>query len=94
MEINKELILRVAKNAKLTLSEEEINQFTLDFRDILNSFSILKEVDTKNIEPSLHPVPLKNNTREDTPAPCLTSEEIFSNTKHKKNNYFVGPKAL
>ena len=87
MQVDKELILRVAKNAKLTLSEEEINQFTLDFKDILNSFSILNEVDTNN-------TPLKNTTREDTPAPCLTSEEIFSNTKHKKNNYFVGPKAL
>ncbi|MFA4887398.1 MAG: Asp-tRNA(Asn)/Glu-tRNA(Gln) amidotransferase subunit GatC [Candidatus Nanoarchaeia archaeon] len=94
MQVDKELILRVAKNAKLTLTEEEINQFTFDFKDILNSFSILNEVDTKNTEPSLHPVPLKNNTREDTPTPCLTSEEIFSNTKHKKNNYFVGPKAL
>ncbi len=94
MEVDRELILKVAKNAKLSLSGEELNEFVPQFKEILASFEKLNEVDTQKVEPSMHPVPLKNKVREDTPRPSVSQEEILSNTKHKKEGYFVGPKAL
>ncbi len=94
MDIDRELILKVAKNSRLNLSESEISQFTDDFKDILNAFSALNELETTDIKPSFHPVEIKNRLREDIPRPSVPVDLILSNSHHKKDNYFVGPKAL
>lgn len=94
MEVNKELIIKVAKNAKLNLSQEEIKEFIPQFNEILNAFSKLDKVNTNNVKPSFHPIEIKNSTREDKEKECVTQEEILKNAKHKKDSYFLGPKAL
>ncbi len=94
MEVNKELILKVAKNARLELSEEEIKQFLIDFKEILNTFSKLNEVNASNVKPSFQPSETRNSTREDNQKKCADTEELLKNSKHKRDNYFLGPKAL
>ncbi len=94
MQINKELILRVAKNARLSLNDEEINKFIEDFKEILKSFSAINNVNTDNVKPSFQPINIKNSLREDSPKECVSQEEILKNAKHKKGDYFLGPKAL
>lgn len=94
MDINRELILKVAKNARLSLSEEEIRQFTKDLNEIVGAFSRLDKVNTDNVKPSFQPVDVKNNFREDSPRDCVPQELILKNAHHKKDGYFLGPKAL
>ncbi len=94
MEINKELILKVAKNARLNLSEQEIQEFIPQFKEVLNAFSQLDKLKTENIKPSFQPGEIRNNVREDIIRESLSEEEILKNSKHKKDNYFLGPKAL
>ncbi len=94
MKIDRELILNVAKNARLSLSEEEIIKFTQDMKDILGNFSKLDKVDTKNVKASFQPVEIKNDMREDIPGKCLSQEEALKNTEHKKDGYFQGPRAV
>ena len=94
MEINKEVILKVAKNARLNLTNEEIIQFTSDFKEIISAFSQLDELNTNNIKPSFQPIEIKNVLREDIEKKCVPVEEILKNAKHKKGDYFLGPKAL
>ncbi len=94
MEINTELVKRVAANARLKLKEEEIKKFAAEMKEILATFEKLAEVNTKDVEPSFHPVPVKNIVREDEPGKCLDREEALALTPHKKNGYFRGPKVL
>ena len=94
MEVTKELILKVAKNARLKLTEEEVREFLPQFSEILKSFEQISKVNTDNIKPSFHPIEIKNALREDSPKECISQEEILKNTEHKKNGYFLGPKAL
>ena len=94
MNIDKALILNVAKNARLHLTEQELEEFVPQFKEILETFSQLNEVTTDNTPLSIHPVEIRNVTREDTPKPCTSQEDILANTKHKKDGYFLGPKAL
>jgi len=94
MGIDRELILKVAKNAKLSLTDEEIEEFVPQFQEVLEAFSKLREVDTEKTGVSAHPVGVRNVVREDDPGECVDRESILSNTKHKKDGYFVGPKAL
>ena len=51
MEINKELIIHVAKLARLELTNSEISEYEKDFREILKVFSKIQnkiKIDTKN----------------------------------------------
>lgn len=94
MKVDKELIKRVANNARLNLTDKEIDEFIPQLKDILDVFSKISEVDTKNVKESFHPVEIKNNVREDKVEKSLTQEEALRNTVHKKDGYFKGPKAI
>ena len=94
MEINRELIIKVAKNARINLTEEEIKEFIPQFKEILENFSKLKEVDTAGVKVSIQPIDIKNVIRKDEIKECVSNEDILKNTEHKKDKYFLGPKAL
>ena len=94
MEVNKDLILEVAKNAKLNLTEEEVNEFLPQFKEILNNFDELSKINTEKVKPSFQPIDIKNVLREDEEKSCFSAEEILKNSRHKKDNYILGPKAL
>ena len=94
MKVDDKLVKQVAGVARLNLSDKEIKQFVPELKEILHTFSLLKEVDTKNVQPSFHPVEIKNVMRDDKATPCLTQEEALSLSQHKKNGYFVGPKVI
>jgi aspartyl-tRNA(Asn)/glutamyl-tRNA(Gln) amidotransferase subunit C len=94
MEINKELIKKVAKNSRLQLTDAEIDEFVPQFKEILNSFSELDKINTNKVNPSFQPIEIKNALREDIVKPSLPVEEALKNAKHQKGDYFLGPKAL
>lgn len=94
MDINKELMLKVAENAKLKLTDDELKEFLPQLKEVLDFFSHIDKVDTKGIEPSVQPVELKNMLREDEIKPSLAQEDALKNTEHKKDGYFKGPKAV
>ena len=92
--INKELVERIANNAKLNLTDKEKDRFSNELKEIIDAFSKLDEVDTKDVDISLQPVELKNSLREDKAKECLSQEEALSLTEHKKDGYFKGPRVV
>ena len=94
MKVDKKLIEHVASLARLELTEQEKEKFVPQLKEILDLFSKLDEVDTKDTKPSYQPVKIKNVTREDKPGPSLPKEKALSLTEHKKDGYFKGPKAV
>lgn len=94
MEVNKQLIQKVAENARLKLSEDEVNEFIPQLKEVLENFSKLDEVDTKNTKPSFQPVEIKNNVREDKVGKCLSQSDALKNSPNKKDGYFKGPRAV
>jgi len=94
LEITKELIERVAQNARLQLTEQEKTKFQKELAEIIRAFSSLNDVDTKDVQVQIQPVPLKNHLREDVEGECLTQDEALSLTEHKKDGYFKGPKIV
>lgn len=87
-------IEKVAKVANLKLSDEEIEEFTLQLKEVINAFNVLKNADVKNVEPSLQPIEIKDVVRADKIEKSLRQEEALSNTKNKKNGFFIGPEAI
>ncbi len=94
MNIDQELIKKVASTAKLELTEQELQEFIPQFEEILKTFDKLAKVNTKNIKPSFHPVLLRNRMREDKTHSSLSQEQALSLTQHKKDGYFKGPKVV
>lgn len=94
VKVDKELLLKVAANARLNLTEAEVKKFLPQLEAVLESFSKLDELDVSKEEPSFQPLPLKNVFREDRAGKCLSQEEALANTTHKKDGYFKGPKVI
>lgn len=93
MEINQEFLERVATNARLELTKEEQEEFLPQFKEILEFFETLKEFD-EDLEPSFHPIEIKDSLREDELIECLTVDQALSQTEQKKDDSFKGPKAI
>ena len=90
--IDKELVKRIASNAKLKLNDDEIENFTQQLSDVLGNFKKLDEVDTKNVKASFHPQEIKNVYRDDKAESW--NWQPLANTKHKEGKYFKGPKIV
>ncbi len=87
-------IKKVAEVARLELSEDELKKFSGDLNNILIHFKILQKADTKNVEPSFQPLPMKNVLREDRVEKGLSQEEALANARLKEKGYFKGPRAV
>ena len=94
MKVDKELVKKVADLARLELSDKEVEKFVPELKDILNAFSKLDEVDTKDVKPSFQPVELKNLMREEKVEECLNQDKALENSENKKDGYFKGPRAV
>ena len=90
--IDKQLVKRVADNARLKLTEQEIEKFTKQLGDILQAFKEIDKVNTEKVKPSFHPQEIKNVFREDKVKEWKWKP--LDNTKHKEKKYFKGPRVV
>lgn len=84
-------VKEVAKLARLELTEEETEKFSKDLEEVKEIFD---EIDKINVteEPCFQPVETKNRTRKDEVGESASQGEVFSNTEHKEDKFFKGPK--
>lgn len=94
MKVDKELLEKVASVARLKLTDKEIDKFIPQVKDILDYFSVLEKVDTKNVKPSFQPIELKNRLREDKVTEPLSQKDALKNSTQTQDGYFKGPKAV
>ncbi|HEU65185.1 MAG TPA: Asp-tRNA(Asn)/Glu-tRNA(Gln) amidotransferase subunit GatC [Chloroflexi bacterium] len=88
MKLSYEQVRHIAWLARLGLSEEEVEKFSLQLSNILESFEILKQVDTGNVPPATHIIPLQNVFRKDDVAESYSPAEILSNAPQQEENCF------
>jgi len=63
--IEKDQVKHIAKLARLSLNEEELEEFQEELSSILDYVDQLKELDVSDVKPTSHSVELKNIMRED-----------------------------
>lgn len=90
--VDKDLVNHVASVARLNLSEEEIEKFTQQLKDVLEAFKTLDEVNTDKVKPSFHPQKISDVYREDKAEKF--DWDPLANTKHKEKKYFKGPRII
>ena len=94
MAITIEEVEHIAKLARLQLTEEEKKRFQIELGKIIEYFDQLKKLDTENVTPMTHAVPIENVLREDQAKPSLPVEEALQNAPEKKDSYFQVPKVV
>ncbi len=85
-------VKHVAKLARLELTEDEIIKYSRQLGEILKYVEQMNEVNTDNIEPMAHPVPVYNVMRDDAVKYEQTKEEMMSNAPYEENGFFRVPK--
>jgi aspartyl-tRNA(Asn)/glutamyl-tRNA(Gln) amidotransferase subunit C len=81
-------VRHIAWLARLGLGEEEVDKFSLQLSNILENFEILKEVDTADVPPATHTIPLQNVIRKDDVADSYPQAEILSNAPKQEGDCF------
>lgn len=94
MKISREQVEHVAKLARLELVEEEITTYTEQLNSILEYAAMLERIDTEDIQPTAHAVPLHNVLREDVIKPSLEREKVLVNAPEAEDGFFKVPKIV
>jgi len=94
MRLTKEDIESVAHLSRLELSEEEKDKLTGHINKLLENFEKLQELDTTDVEPTSHVIPVANVFREDVVCPSLSVEEVVANGPQVADNSFVVPRVV
>lgn len=90
--VDEKLVQEIASLARLDLSQEEIEMFVMQFRDILDYVSILNEVDTEEVPPAYLSAANQSVIREDEVEPSVPTDEFISNAPQSKDDYVVIPR--
>src|SRR5467141_2563939 len=99
MSLSKKDVEHVARLARLALSEEEKERFTQQLGDILTYIEKMSALDTKNVPPTSHVLPLSNVWREDKVEPSTSAtlgspEEILANAPEREGPLFKVKKII
>lgn len=94
MKITPDEVKYVAGLARLALKEDEVGQFTSQLNAILGYMDQLNELDTSNVEPTTHVMPLRNVLRDDEAGLSLPVDEVLGNAPERDQDHFVVPKII
>jgi aspartyl-tRNA(Asn)/glutamyl-tRNA(Gln) amidotransferase subunit C len=86
--------MRIARLARLELSDEEIERYREELGQILELVGELDQLDTEGVEPTSHVLDLINVLRQDQPRPPLSREAALENAPEVKEGKFRVPPIL
>lgn len=92
--IDAQQVRKVAKLARLDLTEAEIEEFTGQLGAILQYVEKMNELETAEVEPLAHCLPIHNVFRADEVRPSLGTEKTLANAPERDGAFFKVPKIL
>jgi aspartyl-tRNA(Asn)/glutamyl-tRNA(Gln) amidotransferase subunit C len=87
-------IEKVAKLARLELSEKEKEIYSAQMEQILTYMEQLNRLDTTGVEPTSHAIPVQNVFREDEARPSFLQEEVLGIAPDQEDGHFKVPKII
>ncbi len=80
--------------ARLELTEEEKKLFSKQIGSIIEYIEKLNELDTTNVDPTSHILPMKNVFRDDKLKPSLLKDNALQNAPDRTNDFYRVPKII
>ncbi|GAQ25671.1 MULTISPECIES: Asp-tRNA(Asn)/Glu-tRNA(Gln) amidotransferase subunit GatC [Tepidanaerobacter] len=94
MKVKPEEVDYIASLSRLILSQEEKEIYANHLSQILEHAERLKELDTDNVKPTAHVLPMTNVFREDEVKPSLDRGVLLSNAPEVESGCFKVPKIV
>jgi aspartyl-tRNA(Asn)/glutamyl-tRNA(Gln) amidotransferase subunit C len=98
MPITKDDVLKIAELARLELTNEETEAFTVQLDSILGYIDKLNELDTSDVEPMSHSATASGDTeytrRNDVARESLGQQIAVANAPDAEAGYFKVPKVI
>jgi aspartyl-tRNA(Asn)/glutamyl-tRNA(Gln) amidotransferase subunit C len=88
MDLTRDDVLHVAKLARIRLTEADVEKFQEQLSAILGHFRELEALDTSEIPPTSHPLPLESVMRDDAVRASLSQEAALANAPLAEDGSF------
>ena len=92
--ITRDDVAHVADLARLSLTADELDAFTLQLADVLDHAADLDALDLSDLEPTAHPLPLVNVFRADGEGPTSDRDEVLAAAPSVEEAQFRVPPVL
>ena len=92
--ITRQDVEHVAELARLDLTAEEKDQFIAQLNNILTYIEKLGELDTTDVEPTSHVIPMANVFRDDAVQPSLERDLALQNAPQESHFFFKVPRII
>jgi aspartyl-tRNA(Asn)/glutamyl-tRNA(Gln) amidotransferase subunit C len=86
--ISKEAVEHVSRLAHVGLTPDEVEQLADELSSVVDHVSRLQQLDTENISPTAHAVPLHNVMRDDEVRPSWPAEAVLANAPRRVGSLF------
>lgn len=87
-------VAKVAKLARLRLSDDELERFTGQLADVLAHAADIEALDLGDVQPMAHPVALANVLRSDEPGTALGRSVVLAQAPAAEDGQFRVPPVL
>ena len=94
MEFDKKSLLKLGKLARISISEDKLNNLSKDLNSILEFVDQLKEIKTDQVDPTSNSLNQKLEVRDDKVDNKNSSEDVLENAPEKEMDFFVVPKVI
>ncbi len=92
--LSRDDVAKVAKLARLRLSDEELNTFTEQLGGVLEHANDMNSLDLSALEPTSNPFGLTNVTREDIIWKSLNRDAVLAEAPDAQDGRFAVPRIL
>ena len=94
MEFDKKSLLKLGKLARISISDDKLNNLSKDLNSILEFVDQLKEIKTDQVDPTSNSLNQKLEVRDDKVDTKNSAEDILGNAPEKEMDFFVVPKVI
>lgn len=94
MSVDLATVKRVARLARIAVSEEEANRMTGELNGILGFVEQLSEVNVEGVEPMTSVTPMVMRKRDDAVSEGNKADDIVANAPASDRNFFQVPKVV
>ena len=94
MSVDLQTVKRVARLARIAVSEEDAERMTGELNAILGFVEQLNEVDVSSVEPMTSVTPMEMKKRQDAVTDGNKAADIVANAPATEENFFLVPKVV
>ncbi|MEE2910824.1 MAG: Asp-tRNA(Asn)/Glu-tRNA(Gln) amidotransferase subunit GatC [Candidatus Poribacteria bacterium] len=92
--ISIEDVQHISNLARLTLNSEEVKASQEQLSHILDYIEKLNQLDTEDVHPTSHVIPIRNVTKADDQKDLFERDEILANAPSSEQGYFEVPQVI